>query len=303
MNPIKPFSAFINNPLFATYNVSRKHRFHNYILVLVPLLLYEILILFFRTPHIEKVEGHDLWFQVLYRYLPFHTVILSLTIIVYLLYYLRLDYKGIKDSQELAEEEKKKKEKETYVFNKPKWRFDYIHGLRMLTEAFVFSAILYTFLPFIAERLSEVFAPNAPLPNHLPRQLMDYQTNPIQNIALAFGSGVYEELIFRFYLIRGLNQFFKKRFPPISAFYFIPLGDKNKGFRHKLAAVIVAALIYSFSHFMLPILHPNAEMFTVYNLFYRWFYGIALSYILIKRKFGIAVWTHIFYEIFYFSLY
>ncbi len=303
MKLIAPVSAFLNNPLFANYNANRKHRFHNFIMVSVPLIAYEILILFFKTPQIDKVEGHDIWFQILYKYLPFHTLAPSLMILIYMGFYLRIDYLGIKDKMEMDLEALMKAKEPNFIFIKPKWRFDYIHGLRMLVEALLFGSILFAVLPFMAERITEAFAPDAPLPEHFPKQLMDYQTNVLQSIALAFGSGFYEELIFRYGLIKVLNGVFKKRIPPISVFLLLPLTDKHKGFRHKLVAVILAALIYSFSHFMLPFLHPNAETFTVYNLFYRWIYGIVLSYILIYRKFGIAVWTHIFYELFYFGLY
>ncbi|MBX7242899.1 MAG: CPBP family intramembrane metalloprotease [Bacteroidia bacterium] len=303
MKLLAPVSAFFHNPLFAAYNANRKHRFHNYILASAALIIYEVLILFFKTPQIEKVEGHDIWFQILYKYLPFHTLVPSVSLLIFMGFYIRMDYLGIKDRMEIELENLMKLKEPSFVYKKPQWRFDYIHGLRMLAEALIFSAVIFAALPFISEKLTEAFAPDAPLPGHFPRQLMDYQTTAMQSIALACGSGFYEELIFRYGLIKILNRFFKKRIPPISALLVIPLEDKYKGFRHKLVAVLIAALIYSFSHFMLPFLHPNAETFTVYNLFYRWIYGIILSYILIYRKFGVAVWTHIFYELFYFGLY
>lgn len=301
-----------NNPLYAEYDVRQngvfppkgmRHRFHNSAAALGVLIIYEILIFFFHTSQVVKFQGGDFWF-LLYRWVPFHTLPISLCILVYYGYYIRIDYYGIKDGFE-QQIDALLKSKDLPPLPKKQWRFNPLFGLRMLMEAFFFAALLYVILPHLTAYLLDNLFPNANLVPLHSRQLWDYQTTVMQSLAIAFGSGFYEEAIFRYGLITVLNKSLSKYLPVRDKIWgLVPIPSSQNAFLSRLLVVIVGAFIYSLSHFLLiPFLNPNAELFTLYNLIYRFLYGIFMSYVLIYRKFGITVWTHTLYEILYFTFY
>ena len=266
-----------SNPLFEDYEkratpftpaTGIRHPFHNVMAILGVLIIYEILILFFHTSQVVKFQGGDIWF-LLYKWVPFHTLPISLVIIIYLtVVYLRKDYLGVKTDFEQKIDELLKA-KNLPPFPKNRMRFNYLFGLRMLMEALFFAGLMYAILPHLTGYLLETLFPNENLVPPRPQQLIDYQTNVMQNLAIAFGSGFYEETIFRYYLLGWMNGKMKQYFPPKDTLLgYLPVPDSQKDFRRKFMAVFVTALIYSFSHFLIiPIINPNAEVFTAYQHF------------------------------------
>lgn len=100
----------------------------------------------------------------------------------------------------------------------------------------------------------------------------------LQKIALSLGAGLYEELFFRVLLVSGLLYIFK---------IFM---QKNAAF---VTAIVVAALLFSAVHYFGPL----GDLFTIASFLFRFFFGIALNIIFLKRGFGIAAWTHAFFDI------
>lgn len=99
-----------------------------------------------------------------------------------------------------------------------------------------------------------------------------------------FGSGVYEELFFRFLLIMGIGKLimmFTKNSKEVKPKSYYPM-------------IFIAGLIFMISY-KIPFI---GEEFSPFIYAERYIYGCALGFLLVHRGFGILVWTHIFYDIF-----
>ncbi|NHZ86284.1 MAG: CPBP family intramembrane metalloprotease [Planctomycetia bacterium] len=106
----------------------------------------------------------------------------------------------------------------------------------------------------------------------------------IQQIVLSIGSGIFEEFVFRVVLVSSfaliVGLFFKKQ-------YFYKMSF----------AVIVAAVIFSLFHFIGDYADiPKTSLFIL-----RFTAGIILGYIYILRGFGIAAYSHSFYNLIVFT--
>jgi hypothetical protein len=99
-------------------------------------------------------------------------------------------------------------------------------------------------------------------------------------VVLSLGAGFYEELLFRVLLVGGL----------LAAFKHFGWG-KTGG---KVAAALLAALIFSAFHYIGPYAYPlELGSFT-----FRFLSGLALNALFITRGFGITAWTHALYDVF-----
>lgn len=274
-----------------------------------------------------KFQGGDVWF-LLYRFLPLHTLPFSFLLLYLIVPSLYLDYKGTKDKQEKKKEEEEQKKysekqeerwKQRHLIHssegwvakpfeppvKPQHRLNFLFLFRMMVEASFFAALMFALLPQLSAHLLEVLFPFEQLTPPRPRALTDYQTSIMQCIAIAFGSAVFEELIFRYGLLKYLTRLLGKRMPKRekALWGMVDVPKKRVGIEIRISAVLLCALIYAVSHFLIfPVLNPNAELFTAYTLLYRTLYGVVMSYVMIWRKSGVAVMTHCFYELFYFFL-
>ncbi len=106
----------------------------------------------------------------------------------------------------------------------------------------------------------------------------------IQQIVLSIGSGIFEEFVFRVVLVSSfaliVGLFFKKQY-----FYKMSI------------AVIIAAVIFSLFHFIGDYADiPKTSLFIL-----RFTAGIILGYIYILRGFGIAAYSHSFYNLIVFT--
>jgi len=292
------FQKIIDNAkalFYGDYPDNISHRFYCHSVAVLFLFVYEFLRLLNQFiykgvgTHIEKYQSSDLWFFPL-QFLPGKSLIPSLALAGYLGYWVYLDYNGIKDANELAMKDAKK-------IVKPHWRWNWLHVLTMVFEGFFFAALLFTLLPYITDFVREVLTPAATVESVTPPSIYNYESSYLQSLGVAFGAAVYEELLFRLLLIKELNKRLEKFFPPEKKmFHFLDIENKKIQNRRLYASSLLgAAFIYSLSHIIL------GDTFQFYTLFYRMIYAIFLSFILIKRKFGIAVITHAWYEIFYIS--
>lgn len=106
----------------------------------------------------------------------------------------------------------------------------------------------------------------------------------IQQITLSIGSGIFEEFVFRVILVSGLalivGLFFKKQ-------YILKIS----------ISIIIAAVIFSAFHFIGEYADlPQTNLFLL-----RFVAGIVLGYIYILRGFGIAAYSHSFYNLIVFT--
>ena len=103
--------------------------------------------------------------------------------------------------------------------------------------------------------------------------------NNLNNFILSIGAGLYEELIFRFFLLFFLSK----------SFIFI---FKMKEFSSLLLSIIASSVLFSLFHYI------GQESFNSYSFTLRFIAGIYLSSIYINRGFGIVALTHAFYDLF-----
>ncbi len=104
-------------------------------------------------------------------------------------------------------------------------------------------------------------------------------SSTIQNFAMSLGAGIFEEFFFRFLLLGALMW---------GLAYFIS-SPVLKGF----LAIIIASLLFSAVHYVGGL----ADNFTVYSFLFRFISGLLLTIIYYFRGFGVAVYTHAFYDI------
>jgi hypothetical protein len=101
------------------------------------------------------------------------------------------------------------------------------------------------------------------------------------NLVLYCGAGVYEELVFRAFLLSILIAFFTRAF------------DVKKG-PAAAAAAILGALLFSLFHY----LGPSADTFTMGSFMQRTLGGLYFSILYVTRGFGVTAASHAIYDIF-----
>lgn len=114
-----------------------------------------------------------------------------------------------------------------------------------------------------------------------------------RSLVLDVGAGVYEEILFRLILIRGL--FLLMRLDP---WEFFRVGEKaGKRFRRMVlpagvVAVVSAGLFALYHH-----LGPGGEPIEMSVLIFRFLAGLVLVFIYLARGLGVVVYTHALYDI------
>jgi hypothetical protein len=104
--------------------------------------------------------------------------------------------------------------------------------------------------------------------------------SPATKMALALGAGIYEELLFRFFLLTAL------------LFLFQYTLVNTKPIVRQALALFISAGLFSAYHFL------DAEGMAVSAFFYRFYAGLILGAIFLWRGLGIAAYTHAFYDLF-----
>ena len=100
---------------------------------------------------------------------------------------------------------------------------------------------------------------------------------------MSIGAGIWEEFAFRVILI---NLFF---------LIFKSILDSNIG--ATFLAVSLSAILFSYFHFIGPI----ADEFVLSSFLYRSAAGLYLGFLYVARGYGIAVYCHMFYDLFLFT--
>ncbi len=106
----------------------------------------------------------------------------------------------------------------------------------------------------------------------------------IHQIILSIGSGIFEEFIFRVILVSGLAL-------------IVGLFVKKQYLYRMLISIIIAAVIFSAFHFIGE--YADSPRISLFIL--RLSAGIILGYIYILRGFGIAAYSHSFYNLIVFT--
>ena len=146
-----------------------------------------------------------------------------------------------------------------------------------------FESIFYSiFLAVIISNTVGYVFGNLHLFTNLPLQIKIFMLheNFWLQIALSIGAGLYEELFFRVLLVSGLFFIFKKT-------VFL---KQNNAY---LAAVLIAALLFSAVHYV----GPFGDVFTVRSFTFRFLFGLAFNILYAVRGFGLVAWSHAMYDV------
>ncbi len=106
----------------------------------------------------------------------------------------------------------------------------------------------------------------------------------MQQLVLSIGAGIFEEFVFRVLLVSGLA-------------FVVGLFFKKQNILKMTIAIIIAAAIFSIFHFF----GEFADVPILSTFFIRFIAGIFLGYIYILRGFGIAAYSHSFYNVIVFT--
>jgi membrane protease YdiL (CAAX protease family) len=98
-------------------------------------------------------------------------------------------------------------------------------------------------------------------------------------LALSIGAGLYEELVFRVFLVGGLYLGLRRVVPERTRAYAI--------------AAVVGALIFSAVHYV----GPFGDPFGLASFTFRFLFGLALNAVFLVRGFAAAAWTHALYDV------
>ncbi len=278
------------------------------------LIIYEVLLGFFRNPHVMPYNGVDLWFKLFNSIFQYGTATFSVMILIYLGYHLYLDWFGKKTPRQAREERralrafKGKVPKDFMIPAKKPYRPNWYYFGFQYVEGFVYGTLIYLLLQVILYLLLIMPENGFAVPKALDSapSMLWFHTNPMQDLALAFGAGFYEELLFRYLLFWGLlvaaGKFkifgrFKANGKPVDSLPgVIPAYDpKNGAF---VTTIIYTSLFYSASHYF----YYFGDVFNVYSFIYRFVFGLLMYYIFTRRHLGIVMWTHVVHDAWYFLL-
>ena len=145
------------------------------------------------------------------------------------------------------------------------WKIQLPRLIAMLAESMLFAVLLFFLLGWAGAHLSK--PPGASL-------------GVVERLVLYCGAGIYEELVFRGFLLGSL----------------LLLLTRVAGMRRPAAAVLgaaLAALLFSAFHY----LGPAADSFTLAGFAQRAFGGLYFSCLFVTRGFGITAASHALYDI------
>lgn len=295
------------------YKEDTNQRIFQYGALTIFLLIYFLLMLIARTPQVMAYNGVDMWYWLV-EHVPFGgTLLVSLALILWMGDQVVKDKMGIKTSGERKEDREKKKKDRNF---KPKSKAPvpinpYYLGY-MVLEGIVYGSLIFALLPDLLSLLFHAFGDSTDMPKPFDAiaSLWAYHSNAAQDIALAFGAGIYEELIFRallFMVIIYLAKTHGKKLKFLKQFDLkedsmkpFPLRVPKVDFKNRAVILlyVLGAAIYAASHFFLPF----GDHFSLFGFLYRMFFGLILSYIFVNRGPAMAAWTHVVYDLLYFSL-
>jgi hypothetical protein len=105
-------------------------------------------------------------------------------------------------------------------------------------------------------------------------------------LALAFGAGVYEELVFRVFLVSGITWLVTRAREALGR-------DPGSGRPALLVAVFGSAVLFSAVHYA----GPYGDALEIWSFSFRFVAGLAFSVLYAVRGYGITAWTHTLYDL------
>ena len=106
------------------------------------------------------------------------------------------------------------------------------------------------------------------------------QYKVLQNVTLAVGAGIYEEILFRVVLIFCFN-------------YIISLVFQWKSYSKNILSVFFSSIFFSLFHFI----GEFGDYYSFDIFMVRFLAGIYLGILYCSRGFGITAWTHSLYDL------
>lgn len=317
------------NKAINAYKNKVSARFYQYSHLILVLFIYEFLFLISSQDHVVEYNGIDAWFKFAQSHIPGGTLLISLVLIFYLGHFVFNDWMGLWTSKEYkkAREDAKAKKKKITDFRKKPLKnngVNWYYWFFMILEGFVYGSFIRMLLPYVTYGILVILDPDILIPAQLDavQSLRSFHTNFIQDLSIAFGGGFYDEWLFRGLILAFLFRVFNKELgswamsdlkkADVGKFVNVPLTSltkfdnyimdmqgfkkRKKTFRDRLPVILFMAAIYSISHFT----YYWGDEFTLYNAFYRFFFAIILYFVFANRKLPVAVWTHVFYNFWYF---
>ncbi len=295
------------------YHKATQERVIQYGGIVLMLSVYALLMTFARTPTVMAYNGVDMWYWLVEQ-VPFGgTLLMSFFLIAWLGNPVVCDIRGVKTiAERRADIESKKKDKNFAAKDKKPYKLNpYYLGIA-LTEGFLYGSLMFAVLPEFLTMLFNGLGENGSLPKPFDSlsSVWVYHSNVVQDIALAFGAGVYEELIFRglfFMLIFRLAKAYGKKSPFLKQFdlpqdqlkpFPIKIPKYNKKSNSYLLLIFLSTVIYASSHVIMPF----GDHLSLFSFLYRMFFGGLMYAIFVWRGPVMAAWTHVVYDLLYFGL-
>ena len=166
---------------------------------------------------------------------------------------------------------------------------DYKAGLRLRfdymayggAESLFWALVLYVGLGYLAPLIVS--------PANLAMNAGVGSRSWLGDMVMSLGAGFYEELFFRLALVSLLQ----------GAFLFIGKDPNKPG--NVVVIVLLTAVFFSLAHFKF-IIGEYGDDFSLYKFFFRTFFGVAMSALLVARGFGVTAWTHALYDVLVFTV-
>ena len=234
-------------------NVHKKS--YNFIFAGVLVILYELGLLLPNPLRIEN--GIGAMFSALINMLPYGTLSISILLVLVGAYFIITDLRE-------------------GVVLKP------FHFVLMFTESLCWALLIFFNLSFIVTNL----VGNSAVTMQLSRPDGGMPTYYLQDIALSFGAGFYEELFFRLFLIQ---------------FFFLIAKALQKDvtkWNVRLVIIIIASILFSAVHYV----GSMGDTLQLNSFMQRFFFGWVMYPILMYRGFGIVAWTHALYDVLVFTM-
>lgn len=291
--------------------------------VVFTIVLFELLIRIFATREVVHYNATDIWFYLSWSYVPLGTLLFSVVLAAPYAKDMYFAIKGIKTpAEEAADKAAKKKIEDRLGFPaelrrepekggkipirvvpfavpiadkkpyKPNWSVTMLVLVEGLIRG-IFVLIISGLLTKLVVRLivgTQFYVVPAPLDTLV--SLSGYQTNIGQDLALALGSGVYEELLFRVMLFGVVAERLSKA---VDLSITIPFFNKKIDIDNA-AVTFVSACLYAATA------HIFGDNYHFYPFVYRVILGIALTRVYQRRGIAVAIWTHIAHDLVFFMI-
>jgi len=163
-----------------------------------------------------------------------------------------------------------------YVFDRSRAKlagqpFQPKYFVLMFAESFVYALFTGPVVLYVMDTVG----------GQLSLQLGGVAFDPINNLKMALGAGIYEELVFRVMLLGGIAVLLRQ-------------AAQMDALLSWVIAVVISSLVFSAFHYI----GAGGDPFEFGSFIFRFLAGGLFAVLFACRGFGIAVWTHALYDIF-----